>query len=118
MAKKRRKRRYTGRFLPCQANLFAHADLIACEVLQAESEHYYTLCPTCMTRSFLNTWEDGWGYTLAEVEAMGARAPSVPPQRRLELLGQAAQKPVRRTPPLSPVLRRPPAGPTTRSPIK
>lgn len=93
--KPRKRRTPTGRFAICSASDIAH-DRVACEVYANKTgEHYFLLCGECMGRCFLNTWEEGWGWTLHQVTFgtvlpdgrpfLPARVVGLSPARRIEL---------------------------------
>jgi len=70
------------------------------EVYLSASGKWFAYCGRCKTRCFLNTWEKGWGWTLAQAESppgqggWGAQV-DIPPPRRMELEKRAAARPRR-----------------------
>jgi hypothetical protein len=84
---------YTGRFVLCPASYFSHTQLVGCEVQLGKS--FFALCPFCTTRMFLNTWEEGQGYTIHDLLDRGGVAPAVTPQRQQELLATTVPAPKR-----------------------
>lgn len=90
---KKKKALPLGRFVPCPASFVAHDGWVFNEVMKSqEKEAYFTFCSRCRSRSFLNTWEDGWGFTLAQVLNDWHAEVDIPPPHRLELEREEYEK--------------------------
>ncbi len=86
----------TGRFMPCPANPFAHTEGIGAVGIEVKWSYkktpkgnrlsFYYGCGLCRSQTFLNTWEDAWGFTLPQAESMGMTLIGLNAQRKDELL--------------------------------
>lgn len=97
MPRKREPSKPTGRFVPCSASFAAHEGWVFAEVHLSANGKWFAFCGRCRSRVFLNTWGEGWGFTLAQVEApveqggWGAQV-DIPPPRRAELMSGRRKK--------------------------
>jgi hypothetical protein len=83
---KRKKPRALGRFVPCPASFVAHDGWVFVEVQASqEKEAHFFFCTRCRSRCFLNTWQDAWGFTLAQVLNDWHAEVDIPPAHRIEL---------------------------------
>jgi len=88
----------TGRFMPCPNNPFAHVEGIGAVGIEVKwsckkkpggiRTSYYYGCGICKSQIFLNTWEESWGFTLPEAEAMGMTLIDLNRTRKDELLAE------------------------------
>jgi hypothetical protein len=67
--------------MPCPNNPFAHTEGVGAVGIEVKwsckktakgiKTSYYFGCGICKSQIFLNTWDEAWGFTLPQAEAMG-----------------------------------------------
>jgi hypothetical protein len=102
--------------MPCPNNPFAHTEgvgMVGIEVKWSCKKNsrgiktsYYFGCGICKSQIFLNTWEESWGYTLPQAEAMGMTLIDLNSTRKDQLLKELG---LQRAPQQPPPGFRPPA---------
>jgi hypothetical protein len=103
--------------MPCPANPFAHTEGIGAVGIEVKwsckrtpkgiKTSFYYGCGLCKAQTFLNTWNEAWGFTLPQAEAMGMVLIGLDSTHKDELLRElglerAAPPPMHMPPPPPP----------------